>query len=118
MTERQLEILQHSIGVDKYGQGERNRNYFCAGSDDEPVCRELVAMGYMETFTRSFLPYYNCRVTEAGKLAMLAESPATPNLTQGQKRYRKFLKADTGESFGRWLKDQSGLRGAATHDAG
>ena len=53
MTPRQLEILQHSLGVDQYGQTPKGympytRNYFSAGARDEPTCRELVAMGYME----------------------------------------------------------------------
>lgn len=57
MNARQLEILQHALGVDKYGQGEMYRNHFCAGVDDEATCRELVEMGYMETFTRKWLPF-------------------------------------------------------------
>lgn len=65
---------------------------------------KLVALGYMETFERKYLPYYNCTVTEAGKAAMLEQSPKPPKLTRGQKRYRRFLDADTGESFGEWLK--------------
>ena len=104
LTSKQLEILQHSLGVDQYGQGEMCRNHFCAGGDDEDTCRELVAMGYMTTFTRSYLPYYNCTVTDAGKRAMLAESPKSPILTRGQQRYRAYLKADSGLSFGEWLK--------------
>lgn len=110
LTPRQLEILQHSLGVDQYGQGQRYRNHFCAGAGDEPTCRELVEMGYMETFVRSYLPYYNCTVTEPGKAAMLAQSPQPPKLTRSQERYRRFLHADTGESFGEWLKLTSGQR--------
>lgn len=106
MTPEQLQILQHSLGVDRYGQGDIYRNHFCAGADDEPVCRELVAMGYMRVWhpNESPLPYYNCAVTEAGKQAMLESSPKPPVLTRDQKRYREFLNADTGESFGEWLK--------------
>ena len=107
MTQRQLEILQHALGVDQYGCGQMCRNHFCAGGADEDTCRELVALGYMKTFTRSYLPHYNCTVTEQGKAAMLAESPKAPKLTRGQIRYRQFLKADTGESFREWLKYQS-----------
>ncbi len=67
MTVRQLEILQHALGVDEYGRGQMYRNHFCAGGSDEDICRELVALGYMRTFTRSYLPYYNCTVTDEGK---------------------------------------------------
>lgn len=103
MNPRQLEILQHALGVDQYGRGEMYRNHFCAGGDDETICRELVALGYMETFTRAYLPYYNCIVTEAGKAAMIEQSPKPPKLTRSQQRYRRYLSADTGESFREWL---------------
>lgn len=110
MTPEQLQILQHSLGCDQYGRskdvghGEYNRNHFCAGAADEPTCRELVALGYMETFERSYLPYYNCTVTEAGKQAMRDNSPNPPALTRSQQRYRKFLDHDSGLRFGEWLK--------------
>ena len=109
LTPRQLEILQHSLGVDQYGQGQMYRNHFCADGSDEGICRELVALGFMWEWHKSYqemFPYYNCSVTEAGKAAMLAESPKPPKLTRSQKRYRAFLKADTGRPFGEWLKDQ------------
>lgn len=104
MTKCQLEILQHALGVDQYGQGEMYRNHFCAGGDDESTCRELVALGYMETFERPYLPYYNCTVTDTGIFAMLSESPQAPKLSRAQKRYRRFLDADSGLSFIEWLK--------------
>lgn len=107
LTPRQLEILQHALGVDRYGQGERYRNHFCAGATDEPACRGLVEMGHMETFTRPSLPYYNCFVTDTGIKAMLENSQEPPKLTRAQKRYRDFLKADTGRPFMEWLKDQA-----------
>lgn len=108
MTPEQLQILQHSLGVDQYGQGRMYRNHFCAGGSDVAICRELVALGYMHQHqTTDWLPYFNCSVTEDGKAAMIRESPKPPKLTRGQKRYRQFLKADTGESFGQWLKDQA-----------
>jgi hypothetical protein len=94
--------------VDKYGQGHVYRNHFCAGASDEPTCRELVGMGYMqEHATTQVFPYYNCSVTELGKEAMLRESPKPPKLTRGQRRYREFLRADSGLTFGEWLKRKS-----------
>lgn len=104
MKAEQLTILQHALGVDQYGQGKMYRNHFCAGGDDEAVCRELVERGYMETFTRTYLPYYNCTITTAGMAAMLEHSPKPPKLTRGQQRYRRFLDADSGLSFREWLK--------------
>jgi hypothetical protein len=112
MTKAQLQILQHSLGVDEYGRTPKGfapytRNHFCAGGTDEGICRELVAMGYMQQFpTTETLPYFNCSVTEAGKKAMRDESPSPPKLSRSQKRYQEFLGADSGESFIQWLKDR------------
>lgn len=104
MTQEQLQILQHSLGVDQYGQGEQYRNHFCAGGSDENICRELVALGYMQQHrTTEMLPYFNCSVTEEGKRAMAAESPTPPKLTRSQKRYRRFINEDSGMSFREWL---------------
>jgi hypothetical protein len=48
MTARQLEILQHSLGVDQYGQTPKGftpytRNYFDAGDSDEPSARSMAS---------------------------------------------------------------------------
>ena len=111
MTARQLEILQHGLGVDRYGQGPQYRNHFCAGGDDEATCRELVALGYMQQHrTTDWLPYFNCSVTEAGKLAVAQESPKPPKLSRSQRRYREWLNGHTGRPFGEWLKDISAAR--------
>ena len=106
-TQEQLAILQHALGVDQYGQGRMYRNHFCAGGDDERICRELVALGLMRVFAPNgdILPYYNCAVTEAGKQAVRDHSPKPPKLTRSQQRYRRFLEADTGYSFREWLRD-------------
>lgn len=105
MSAEQLHILQHSLGVDKYGQGQMYRNHFCAGGGDEGICRQLITLGYMRQHrTTGVFPDFNCSVTEKGKAAMRSESPRPPRLTRGQKRYLQFLNADSGESFGEWLK--------------
>lgn len=109
LTPEQLQILQHALGVNKYGRyderpGCDRRNHFCAGGDDEVICRELVAMGLMRTFERSYLSYYNCLVTDEGKKVMRKQSPKPPKLSRGQKRYRQFLRCNLGISFREWLK--------------
>lgn len=110
MTPSQLQILQHALGVDEYGRTTKGftpytRNFFCAGEGDEPTCRELVALGFMvQHQRRADLPYFNCSVTEAGKKAMHAASPAPPKLSRSQKRYRNWLDADCDMSFGEWMK--------------
>ncbi len=115
MTSEQLHILQHSLGVDKHGQGGMCRNHFCAGGADVTTCRELVVVGFMIERAGSDLtggdPLFH--VTEAGRAAMLTESPKPPKLTRSQQRYREFLHADTGCSFREWLKYYGTSRGAA-----
>ncbi len=105
MTKEQLHVLQHSLGVDQYGQGRMYRNHFCAGGKDVDICRSMVAMGYMIERPASELtggdPLFH--VTEAGKAAVIAESPKPPKLTRSQLRYRAFLREDCGASFREWL---------------
>jgi hypothetical protein len=108
MTSRQLEIIQHALGADEYGKRKRSdgRNYFCAGPADEPDCRMLVKLGYLQQHERTeVFPYFNCSVTGDGINAMLRESPPPPKLTRSQQRYRRFLDADCGVSFREWLKN-------------
>lgn len=92
ITKRQLEILQHALGADQYGRIPReSRNYFCAGGVDEPDCRALVSAGLMQQHpTTKMYPYFNCSVTDAGKVAMKAASPLPPKLTRSQKRFERF----------------------------
>lgn len=98
MTARQLEVLQHCLGADKHGQRTGHRNYFCAGEDDEPTCRELVALGYMREHAKTQLyPYYNVSATQEGIKAMHEQSEPAPKLTASQQRY-------SGLSFREWLK--------------
>lgn len=108
MTSRQLEILQHALGVDQYGRNPRganlaydghSRNFFCAGAEDEPDCRELVALGYMEQRrTTQLYPYFNCVVTREGIKAMRVESPNPPKQTRSQKRFEEYR--DCHDAFG------------------
>lgn len=107
MSPEQLHILQHALGTDQYGRfhkGGRYRNFFCAGGKDEAICRELVALGYMQQHaTTELYPYFNCSVTDAGRRAMFKASPNPPKLSRSQQRYRQFLDADCGYSFREWL---------------
>jgi hypothetical protein len=123
LTTAQLEILQHSLGVDQYGQGEIYRNRFCAGQSDEKVCLELIALGYMQRHrTTELFPDLNCSVTDAGKQAVREQSPKPPKLTRGQKRYREYLNwADAwGGTFREFLehKQQVAAQRAAPAEVG
>jgi hypothetical protein len=107
MDNELLHILQHSLGLDQYGQGNQYRNHFCAGGKDVERCRELVAMGYMREFSPSFLtgdaPGFI--VTPSGIDAVALHSPKPPKLSRGKRRYRAYLHSECGESFGEWLKN-------------
>ncbi len=98
MTPQQLHILQHSLGVDQYGQGNQYRNHFVTGpgTNDWPYCQALVAAGLMTCHVPSALtggmPCFV--VTPAGIDAVALQSPPPPKLTRSQKRYREWLKGD------------------------
>lgn len=109
-----LHILQHSLGLNQYGEGKQYRNHYVAGADDAAKCRELVAMGYMAEHPSSDLtggaPLF--QVTPAGIDAVALQSPAPPKLTRSQKRYRQYLDADCFESFWHFLRyEQAKKRG-------
>jgi hypothetical protein len=99
VTKRQLEIIQHAVGADEFGKRKQsdNRNFFCAGPEDEPDCQALIELGYMQRHrTTELFPYFNCSVTGDGINAMLRESPPPPKKTRSQLRmeeYRSFSDA-------------------------
>lgn len=108
MTNEQLQILQHALGADQYGQWPKGnewyyRDYFIG---EDPICEDLVALGHMNKFPGNAAtggdPCY--RVTGNGIVAMRQSSPRAPRLTRSQKRYRDFLDSDTGMKFGEWIK--------------
>ena len=105
---RQIEILQHALGLDQYGRGVSYRNHFCAGKGDEPDCQSLVDLGLMRKHaTTQWLPYFNCSVTEAGRRAVVEQSPAPPKRTRSQLRWARFVDSgasDCGITFREWLK--------------
>lgn len=106
MNKDLLHILQHSLGLDQYGQGRDYRNHYVAGPDDVVKCRELVAMGYMTEHHATDLsggaPIF--MVTTKGRDCVALESPNPPKMTRGQRRYKEYLSSETNESFGEWLK--------------
>lgn len=107
MNKELLHILQHSLGLDKYGQGSQYRNHYVAGGDDVRKCRELVSLGCMREIQANALtcdePCFT--VTRAGINAVAEHSPQPPKLTRGQQRYRDYVKvADCFEDFGHYLR--------------
>ncbi len=107
MSER-LHVLQHSLGLNQYGQGAGHRNYFVTseGTTDWPVCVAAVADGLM-THTKGNAVTGGgdvFRVTPAGMVWVQEHSPKAPTLTRAQRVYRAYLRADSSLSFGEWLK--------------
>ena len=47
VTERQLQVLRHSLGLDYAGNGRIYRNHFCAGGEDIATCEQLTIAGLM-----------------------------------------------------------------------
>jgi hypothetical protein len=108
MTDSELQIIQHSLGLDQYGRGRGYRNHFCTGakSRDHSVCAALVAQGFMRC--RSNVEMYGGDdvffVTDEGRKACQENSPSPPKLTRGQQRYADFLAYDSSLSFIEYLR--------------
>jgi hypothetical protein len=103
MDHKLLHILQHTLGVDQYGQGNQYRNHFVAGGKDVEKCRELVELGFMVERKDNGLtngsPWFS--VTQSGIDAVALESPKPPKLTKSKQRYRRFL--EFGDGFDSFL---------------
>lgn len=111
ISARWLQILQHSLGLDQFGQGIAYRRYFVTneGSIDHPDCMAMVAEGLMSRRAGSSLSATDdvFLVTVAGQQFVATNSPPPPKLTRGQRRYQQWLDADCGLSFGDWLKSHA-----------
>jgi len=115
MDSKLLHILQHSLGVDQYGQGNQYRNFFGTdpGGKDFKMCQELVSMGLMKDLgTRDWTGDEHCFVvTDIGKEVMAKESPAPPKVSRAKKRYMAYLKSDGRfNSFSHFLKYNESCR--------
>lgn len=119
LTDKQLHILQHSLGCDKYGRPDYKvdpengylgyrRSHFVTDPDcpDGIFCEELAANGLMKdhgpTPYSGGMHFYT--VTKEGVEAMKDQSPKPPKLSASKRRYQDFLSADSGMRFGEWLK--------------
>ncbi len=108
MSPNQLHILQHSLGVDKYGQGKPYREHYCVGLDNAAMLadlRALVAQGWMREghkINEGRDQYFY--VTQLGLSAMKAHSPTAPKVSRGEQRYRDYLRSECSMSFGEYLK--------------
>ena len=104
---RKLQILQHCLGLDQYGEGRQYRNYFVTGpgSADYDDCLALVSDGLMTERAGNELSggYPVFCVTPKGGDFVKFNSPARPPESRSQKRYRAWLAQDCGLSFAEWL---------------
>jgi len=117
----QLEILQHSLGCDRFGKSNTplsDEGDGCFGhyrnryvTDPKSTCgiaiSELVSLGLMRDHgpqaMAAGMHYYS--VTQAGLLAMWENSPKPPKLTRSQKRFARYCEvADCFSSFRDFLK--------------
>lgn len=108
--DNRLHILQHSLGLDQYGEGRQYRNHFCTGpgSTDFDDCRALVADGLMTERAGNALSGGDSvfQVTPKGIDYVALNSPQRPpepKLTRSQKRYREYLRAESSLSFAEWI---------------
>lgn len=108
MNQQQLHILQHSLGLDQYGQGTWYRNHYVCGPGQGGYldCCALVLAGLMQEHPPSELTGGDSCfvVTSEGKEAVRTHSPKPPRVTRAQKRYREWLGADCGLTFKQWLQ--------------
>nr|WP_308006515.1 hypothetical protein [Xanthomonas albilineans] len=103
-----LRILRHSLGIGNDGHSPCYRNHFVTGvgCNNHPLCVQLVALGFMTKHKGNALTGGDdlFTVTDAGRAAA---RPTTPNrLSRSQQRYREFLDADSGMSFGEWIRQR------------
>lgn len=106
-----LHILQHSLGVDKYGEGAQHRNHFVTGpgSADYSICQGLVQLGLMRirSMSKALTGGDDCFVvTPQGVDYVALNSPAKPpepKLTRSKKNYRDYLRSECSESFRDWM---------------
>jgi len=113
MSEQELHILQHSLGCDEFGESatrhkdegdgcfEYYRNRYV--SDPTDVLTAMVGKRLLENLgpvaMYGGMNFY--RVTAFGVGSMKQHSK---KLTPSKRRYRDYLNADSGMSFGEWLK--------------
>jgi hypothetical protein len=98
--DKELHILQHSLGVDEYGRGEQYRNHFATGegTTDWPACNELVQKGLMDVRRNHQLSAgMDCFwVTDAGKAYVAEHSPKPPKISRAKERYKRYLEYGDG----------------------
>ena len=90
-----LHILQHALGVDKFGRGDQYRRHFVTGegSLDHPTCMEAVAQGLMTRHSGNALTGEMdlFLVTDKGRAFVAARSPKPDRKQRARDRYSRYL---------------------------
>ena len=104
VDKKKLHIIQHALGLDRFGQGAFYRNHFVldVGCNNYQTLQSLVEEGLMtesERLSGSDLTgggscFY---VTEKGRAWVIKNSPHHPKTSKAKERYRRYL--DCGECF-------------------
>jgi len=101
-----LQILQHSLGLNQYGQGRQYRNHFVAGpgSTDFAICIELVEAGLRKRRSSFILTAGDevFHVTPAGVDFVALNSTKPPKVSKSKARYLRFL--EYGDGFDSFLQ--------------
>jgi len=103
-------LLHHTLGITDPEQIDSYRNYFEAsdGHHDLPGLLALCEAGLMIEGKSPSFCHQDSRtfyVTQEGRAVAFETRPKPPKLTRGQRRYKAYLKSESDEKFGDWLKD-------------
>lgn len=116
LTEKQLDLLQHALGVTV--DRESYRNYFAAtpGSPDEIEWQKICHLGYgrcwgqkPEIFGK--LIYYSATaggeslIARRLKIQREERKKQWLKLSRAKRRYKAYLESETSETFGEWLQN-------------
>lgn len=108
-SEKYYGLLHHTLGITNPEQ-DSYRNFFEASDDHgdidgllllcaDGLMKEVKSPSFCHDGSRTFV------VTEIGKVVAHETRPKPPKLTRGQLRYRTYLRSESDQSFGDWLKD-------------
>lgn len=67
LTKNEIQIINHSLGLDYKGKSFRNYFYTEEGTEDYPLCESLVNKGLMKKTKSIISPGYYYYVTDEGK---------------------------------------------------
>jgi hypothetical protein len=103
-SDSKLHILQHTLGLDQYGQGRQYRNHFVTGpnTDDWSVCCELTELELMRKHQPNALSggSYIFTATQKGIDYVAKNSPIKPKESRSKQRYKRYREYGDGfDSF-------------------